>query len=109
MEGILVPIGFFAALVLILWVYYTNRNKERIALIENGADASLFNTIKKKFPALQWGIFLVSIGLGILVGNIVAASTNLEEQVAYFSMIFIFGGLSLLVNHMMDKKKEELN
>ena len=109
MEGIFVPIGFFAALVLILWVYYTNRNKERMALIEKGADASLFKVGSKKFPALQWGVFLIGIGLGILAGNILAVSTNLEEEVAYFSMIFLFGGLSLIVNHLMDKKKEELN
>ncbi len=104
METLLIPIGFFAAVVLILWVYYTNRNKERMALIEKGADATLFKTKGKKIPTLKLGMFLIGIGIGILMGNVIAVSTTLEEPVAYFSMIFLFGGLSLVVNHLMEKK-----
>ena len=107
MEGIFIPIGFFAAIVLILWVYYTNRNKERLALIEKGADAGLFKTKGNKFPSLKVGMFFIGIGIGILIGNIIAVSTSLEEPVAYFSMIFLFGGLSLIANHLMEKKKSE--
>ncbi len=106
MEVILVPLGSFAAIVLILWVYFTNRNKERLALIEKGSKATLFNR-ERKFSAFKWGIFFIGIGVGILIGNVLAVSTTLEEPVAYFSMIFLFGGLSLIANHLMEKKKTE--
>ena len=42
-------IALFAAIFGIMYVYYTTRHKERMALIEKGADASLFNTGKESF------------------------------------------------------------
>jgi uncharacterized membrane protein YfcA len=105
MDGILVPISFFACIVLIIYIFFTSRNKERLALIEKGADASLFK-IKGAFSAtLKYGMFLMGVGIGILVGNIVAVSTSLEEVVAYFSMILLFGGASLIAYYLIEKKK----
>jgi hypothetical protein len=104
---ILVPMGFFASVVLILYVYFTSRNKERLALIEKGADASLFKTSSKPFPTLKIGMFLIGIGIGILMGNIVATLTRLETQVAYFSMILLFGGASLIIFYLIEKNKKE--
>jgi len=106
MEGILVPLGFFASIVLILYVYYTNRNKERMALIEKGADASLFKTSSKPFPTLKIGMFLVGIGLGILFGDILAKLTTLNQEVAMFSMILLFGGMSLIVYYLYENSKK---
>jgi hypothetical protein len=105
MEGILIPLGFFASVVLSLYIYYTNRNKERMALIEKGADASLFKTSPKTFPTLKLGMFLVGIGIGILMGNIVETLTRLQPETAYFSMILLFGGASLIANFMIEKAK----
>jgi len=104
---ILVPMGFFASVVLILYVYFTSRNKERLALIEKGADASLFKTSSKPFPTLKIGMFLIGIGIGILMGNIVATLTSLEQEVAYFSMILLFGGASLICFYLIEKNKKE--
>jgi len=109
MEGIFVPISFFASIVLILYVYFTNRNRERLALIEKGADATLFKTSSKPFPTLKIGMFLVGIGLGILMGNIVAKTTALEQEVAYFSMILLFGGFSLIAFYLIEKSKKAKN
>jgi len=104
---ILVPMGFFASVVLILYVYFTSRNKERLALIEKGTDASLFKTSSKPFPTLKIGMFLIGIGIGILMGNIVASLTRLEQEVAYFSMILLFGGASLISFYLIEKNKKE--
>ncbi len=105
MVEILVPISMFACIVLILYLFFLTINKERLALIEKGADASLFKTKSKQFPTLKLGMFIVGIGLGILFGNIIAVSTSLEEPTAYFSMIFLFAGSSLVINHLLEKKK----
>ena len=105
MTEILVPISLFASIVLILFLYFTTRNKERLALIEKGADANLFKSKAKSFPTLKIGMFLVGIGLGILTGNIITETTSLQEETAYFSMIFLFAGLALVFNYLIEKEK----
>lgn len=105
MTEFLVPISLFASIVLIMFLYYTTRNKERLALIEKGADANLFKSKSRSFPTLKIGMFLIGIGLGILFGNIIAQSTSLTEETAYFSMIFLFAGIALVINFVIENKK----
>jgi len=86
-----------------------------MALIVKGADASIF--FSKKHPARSrrntvpaLGIFMPGIALGILTGALLAGYTTLPEGVAYSSMIIFFGGLSLVIFNIVDKKypaKEE--
>jgi len=110
MEEILIPLGFFASIVIIVYVYYNGRNKERLALIDKGAKASsLFNETRKSFPTLKLGMFLVGIGFGILAGNLLANVTTLEEPVAYFSMILLLGGGSLITFFLLEKRKVEVD
>ena len=104
-EGIFVPLIFFAAVFGIFYIYITARNKERLSMIEKGVDASMF-TRKRKYYAmtLKVGMLLVGIALGILIGSIIDQYTMLQEEVGYFSMIFLFGGLALIINALMEKK-----
>jgi hypothetical protein len=105
MEEILIPLGLFASIVVIVYVYYTGRNKERLALIEKGENASVFDLKHKPFPTLKLGMFLVGVGLGFIVGNLLANFTALEEPVAYFSMILLLGGGSLITFFLIERKK----
>lgn len=97
------------------WAYlhYTTRNKERMALIDKGANASLFNTGARsygligKYTTLKLGLFFIGIALGVLVGNILEATTRLEPGVAYVSMIFLFGGLSLVSFYIFENRLEK--
>lgn len=105
MEGIFVPLAFFASIVLIVYIYYSNRNKERMALIDKGVDAGIFKSSRPaSLLTFKIGFFFIGIGVGILIGNIIAATTRLEEEVAYFSMLFLFGGASLIIYHLLEKK-----
>lgn len=101
---IFIPISMFATTALILWIYITNRNKERMALIEKGADVSLFKTKGNRLPSLKWGMLLIGVGIGILFGNIIAHYSSMEEEVSYFSMIFLFGGISLISYYVLAGK-----
>lgn len=101
MEGIFVPIGFFLAIFAILYVYYTTRTKERLALIEKGVDASIFRT-ESKYALLKWGIFLIGLAIGVITGF--ALSTVVNEEVAFFTMIFFFGGIALIAAHFVTRK-----
>ncbi len=88
-------------------IYIVVRRKERLALIEKGADASLFQTKKKVSSDLKWGMLLLGIGVGILLGRIFAAYSNLGEEASYFSMISLFGGLSLVIYHFLARSMEK--
>jgi ABC-type phosphate transport system permease subunit len=112
MEAAITFIALFATAFGIWYVFITNRNKERMALIEKGADASLFNTGKEGTKsAVNWGKFTLKIGmlamgiaLGIIVGAFMANSSVLDEDASYSSMIFFFGGLSLVLFYIIDRR-----
>lgn len=112
MEEVLIPLIVFGTIFGVLFVYFSTRNKERLALIDKGADASLFNTGKKynwKNFTLSAGMFLIGIGLGTIVGALIESATNLEEGVAYTFSIFLFAGLSLVIYFFLAKKMEKEN
>ena len=94
---------------IVMLVYLNIRKKERMSLIEKGADASIFATKPESSPTLKWGIFLTGLAIGLLIGNLLEAFTTLRPEVAYFSMIFLFGGLGLVIYYAIDKKKEQQN
>ena len=113
METALVFIALFAVVFGIMYMYYSTRHKERIALIEKGADASLFNTGKEKAASsfswskfsLKTGMLFVGVGLGVIAGAICeSAAIFRNEETGYVSMIFIFGGLSLVLFYILDRK-----
>ena len=114
METLIIFIALFATIFGIMYVHYTTRNKERMALIEKGADASLFNTGKEgvRFN-FSWGKFTLKIGmlfmgiaLGILAGAILTNSGILDEDANYPAMILLFGGLSLVLFYVIDRKSK---
>jgi hypothetical protein len=88
-------------------VYFSIRRKERMAMMEKGIDpASFIQTKKVNLSALKYGILLISVALGILLGKYLAntAMFQFEEEAAYFSMIFLFGGLGLVIYHFTAKR-----
>lgn len=106
MEAVFVPLIVFASIFGMVYVWLSTRNKERLALIEKGADASLF-TVKKNHKTnytLKLGMLAVGIGIGILIGSLLESYTTLDEEVAFPSMIFLFGGAFLIANAMIERK-----
>ena len=113
MDVAIVFIALFAAVFGILYVFYSTRHKERLALIEKGADASLFNTGKEGTKSFSWNKFTLKLGMlamgiavGILAGAILSNAGVLDEDANYPAMIFFFGGLSLVLFYVIDKNKK---
>lgn len=108
MEAIFVPLAFFATVFGAMYVYYTTRNKERLALIEKGADPKLFKTkdAGSAFRTLKFGLFFIGIAVGIMAGYMVGGA-GMDEVPAYFSMIFLFGGLALVSTYFLPQKRSE--
>jgi Na+/H+-dicarboxylate symporter len=98
----LIPIAFFAMIFGI--VYLVVRKKERMLLIQRGADASVFESKRNETANLKWGLLFLGIGIGILLGRVFAAYTCLGEEASYFSLICLFGGLSLVIYHFIARK-----
>ncbi len=107
--GIIVPLGSFAMIFGIVYMVVTSRNRERMALIERGADPTLFETKKKagNSSTMKIGLFLLGIGLGIVVAYLLTSGGGMDEDAAYPAMIFVFGGLALIVSHMWQRKQEK--
>ncbi|MGQ1891010.1 DUF6249 domain-containing protein [Thermophagus sp. OGC60D27] len=109
---IIVPVAFFGMIfgIVVLVSYYRNKRIERTALIASGRDASIFKEEGKKnrVNALKYGIFLVGLALGFVVGDFLAVGGQLSEGVAYISMVLLFGGLALLIFYMLIRKNKSL-
>lgn len=107
---IIVPVTLFISIAVVLYSLIQARNRERMAMIEKGFDASLLNSRPDnrtgKFGALKVGIAAVGVGLGFLVGSILESATTLDDEAAYFSMIALFGGLGLIIYYMIVRQKE---
>ena len=108
MVAILVPLGCFAMVFGIVYLFVTSRNRERMALIERGADPTLFKTRKKPSGngIMKLGLFLLGIGFGIVVGYLLTSGGGMDEGAAYPAMIFFFGGLALIVSHLWERKQD---
>lgn len=106
--GIIMTLSFFVAIVLTVKYISAARNKEKMALIEKGIDISEIYQ-KKDFRnvALKSGMFLVGIALGLLFGYFLIELFSINAVVSYFSMILLFGGLSLILFHWYNNKQSD--
>jgi len=105
---IVVPVAFFGMIfgIIVLVTYYRNKRMERTALIASGRDASIFRESEKKskMNTLKYGILMVGLALGFIVGDVLASNDVMNEGIAYISMVLLFGGISLLVFHFFFRK-----
>ena len=106
MEGLFVPVAFFAAVFGIVYVIVAARNKERLAMIERGVDMTIFNADKRSYTyiAMKLGLLFIGIGLGVFIGSFLEIFTVLYEGQAITSLSFIFGGLGLVTGFLIEKK-----
>ena len=93
--------GFIYAIV-----HLNIRRKERMALLEKGADPSVFDIKPQSTTSFKFGLLFIGVAVGILLGNVLEVTTALEEEVAYLSMIFLFGGLGLVINYIVEKMEK---
>jgi len=107
-ELIIIPI-IFGAIFGVFYLYFSTRNKERLALIEKGADASIFNLSKKagsswKVIVLNLAFLLMGIGSGVLLASILDQYSSLDDEAIYPALIFLMAGLGLYVGFTQTRK-----
>jgi len=116
MEVAFVFVSLFIIIFGIFYLHYSTRNKERLALIDKGADASIFFSpkVQKKSHVPIWkvlilniSVLLIGIGAGVFIGSIIETYTLIDEDVAYTGSIFLMAGLGLFLGFIQSKKLVE--
>lgn len=104
---LIIPIVLFAMVFGIVYIAISARSKERMALIEKGADASIFYSGKPRKGTGKWilqlGIVVVGVALGVLVAYGLH-STGMDDEVAYPACIFLFGGAAMVAAYFIGRK-----
>jgi len=111
MEAGFVFISLFLVVFGIFYLFFSTRNRERLALIEKGADASIFMRPKTGKAAPFWKILilnlallLMGIGAGIMTGGTLDSSLNVPREIAMPGSIFLLAGTGLLIGFFLTKK-----
>ena len=111
-ELIIIPI-IFGAIFGVFYLYFSTRNKERLALIEKGADASIFMKGKQqaapiwKVLILNLALLLMGIGIGIFIASILHYNLGVDDDVAYPGTIFLMAGIGLFAGFTMTKNLDK--
>ena len=110
MEPLIVFLALFGTIFGIAYVYLTTRNKERLAMIEKGVDAKLISTKGTRFSIakfiLNLALLFIGIGMGIFIGDLFSDMMDMKEEIAIPSMLFIFGGLGLVMGFFITQRLE---
>lgn len=97
---IIISIGVFITIVYIRKFV----NLERMAIIDKGLNPDLFKRESSTAPTLRLALLFIGAGTGLLFGYFLDRAWDMEE-VAYFSMIFIFGGIGLGLAYLIEERK----
>ena len=108
---IIIPFIIFSTLFGIIYLYFSTRHKERMHLIEKGADASIFFSSKERKSAPVWKILilnlsllLMGVGIGIFIASLLHYNFGVEEEVAFPGTIFLMAGIGLFLGFKQTQK-----
>ena len=100
----------FGTIFGIFYLYLSSRNKERLALIEKGADASIFGKGQQhtapiwKVLVLNLAFLFMGVGLGVFLANLLDTYSNLDSDAVYPALIFFTAGVGLYVGFIQTKR-----
>jgi len=107
-EVLAVFIPIIGIIGLVTMIVYLRKfdNTEKMAMIEKGVDPTLFTKKSRSNTSgpLRAALLLMGAGIGLLFAYFLDRAWNMEE-VAYFSMLFVFGGLGLGAAYVVEEKK----
>jgi len=106
--GVMIPIIGLIGLFITIIYLRKYQNEERMAMIEKGVSPELFASKNQVNPSvtLRSSLLMIGLGLGILIGYFLDRSFGTEE-VGYFSMLFILGGIGLGIAYLIEEKKQQ--
>lgn len=88
----------------ILYVILMTRHRERMTLMDKGLTPKEFNNNLAVISAtLRFGLLMIGVSLGILLGNSAANHWDVPRQGAFIAMMLLFGGISLIISYSIEK------
>ncbi|QSE98941.1 DUF6249 domain-containing protein [Fulvivirga lutea] len=106
MVGVFIPIvGIIAISVLVIYLRKFE-NEERMSMIDKGMNPADMKIIRNTSWPLRFALLLIGGGTGLVVGYMLDINTRMDD-VAYFSMIFVFGGIGLGLSYLIEEKKNK--
>ncbi|RKE98053.1 DUF6249 domain-containing protein [Ichthyenterobacterium magnum] len=111
-ELIIMPI-IIGSIFGVFYLYFSTRNKERLALIEKGADASIFMKGKGhtapiwKVLILNLALLLMGIGVGTFIATMIDHYSSLDTDSIYPATIFTMAGVGLFIGFNMTKNLDK--
>ncbi len=103
---ILAVAGFWAAVIIFVYMFFSSRHRERMALIDNRVDAKIFSRESSQENSLKTGIVAIMAGLGVFIAYLLDRA-GLPGVVAYFAVILLFGGSGLVGFYYLMKGREK--
>ena len=113
MEETFVFIVFFGTFFGIVYLFFSTRHKERMALIEKGESADLFVANKRKSAIPLYAVILINlgiIGIGVGIGIILGQVLNyigMDDDISFPASIFICLGVALLTGFKITRRVDE--
>lgn len=107
MVALLIPIVSTVGLFTMIVFLRKFDNDEKMAMIAKGIVPPSKSININPANSLRWGLVAVGVGLGLLIGHFLETSLGFDDDVAYFSMIFVFGGIGLLLSYFLQMKINE--
>ena|SRR5882724_8560013 len=102
--GVMIPIILTVGAYIMIIYIRKFENLERMAIIEKGLDPAIFKKESAAAPTLRWALLFIGAGIGLLLAYFLDRAWNMQE-VAYFSMVLIFGGAGLATAYVIEEKK----
>ncbi|MFN8351862.1 MAG: DUF6249 domain-containing protein [Flavobacteriales bacterium] len=102
-------ITFFAAAFGTVYVVVNARHRQRMAMIEKGMDPNA-GARPQTLRSLRSGMLLLGFGLGLFLGHLLDRAMYVSEDstpLPYFTMLLVCGGLSLIIFHLIARKRGE--
>ena len=107
----LVPVFLFGGIAAVLIVYYNNRHKERMAMIEKGVNPADFKGAPMKewfrtnpLSSLKWGLLATFVGIGLIVASWLDRWYMMHDSI-YVSCMLVAGGIALIIFYFIASKK----
>ena len=101
MEAAFVLGVIFAFIVILVWLDI--RKKERMFLLKLGKDPNLADTKENFFSSvsyLKWGVIIVSVGVGTLLGTTLSSDNN----AMFIAYLMICSGIGIIVSFLVSRK-----
>ena len=106
--------ALFASAFGIMYMFFTTRNRERMAMIEKGTSIELLKSprvkekTKRNYSAikftLKFGLFLVGIGIGFIITVFMGEIVPIDLHALFgVGSAFVCGGLGLVSGYFLGR------